>query len=273
MENISWDKEDFFFIVSTDKGYLSVRVAKNEQKILTEKAIIKLCRKHGVPVPQIILYKKLGDTFFLIEKVEGEPLTSKSLHIYDYNRVLTSLAQVLLTLHKIELKGFGFFHDDLVGRTKTWQKFITENLDKELIFLQNKRILSKLFIKKISHFLYFESTNIIPVLLHGSLMKKMLFVDKKLKVYTLTGFHHSLIGDPNWDLAGFLLYENSGRTERLINLYYLLGGMVQWDSEDFLKTALRRAIGVLEWRVRKKRGDATKLVQVVKELYGRLSLF
>ena len=272
MDNIFLGKEDCFFIVRTDKGYLSVRVAKDEQKILTEKAIIRLCKKHGIPVPQIILYKKVGDMFFLIEKVNGEPLTSKSLHIYDYNKVLTSLAQVLLILHKIELKGFGFFNDDLVGRIKTWQKFITENLDKELIFLQNKRILPKLFIKKISHFLHFESTNILPVLLHGNLMKKALFVDKKLRV-SLTGFNHALIGDPNWDLAGFLLYENFDHTKRLINLYYLLGGMVQWDSEDFLKTALRRAIVILVWRVRKQRGNTAKLVRVVRELYGRLSLF
>lgn len=264
------EKEDSFFVVDTDKGYVGVRLTRNEQKILTEKTILELCRKHGIPVPQVILYEKKGDTFFLVEEIKGEPLTSKALHIFDHNRVLASLAQVLLKLHRVERKGFGFLSSDLTGRSASWQQFITENLDKELLFLQDKRVLPRTFLKNLSHYLHFEHGRISPTLLHGNLSTNALFIDEKLRISAFTTFSRSLTGDPNWDLAGFLIYEGFDRAKRLIKSYYLLGGLVEWDSEVFLKTTARRAIATLAWRVRQRRGEIEKVKGVLMDLYERL---
>jgi aminoglycoside phosphotransferase (APT) family kinase protein len=225
----------------------------------TEKAVLELCKNQGIPVPSIILYEELhdksGDTFTMVEEIAGEPFITKKLLIFDYDRILAQLAEILMKIHSIRLGKFGYLTPTLVGTRNSWHEFLMQDMDIKLRTLSKKGIFSRVMIKRISKTLDFKPKKAYPVLLHGHISKAVVYVDSNLRISNIINFVQSLSGDPNYEMAGFLVYEGFDRAKRLIRRYHSLGGNVTWDSEELLKTSVRRAIASLYWAIETKQLD------------------
>lgn len=264
------------FRVLTSEGYLILRVSQDVIRVQTERKVLELCQKKGLKVPEVIFYEEgFGndkDECVIVEKVEGEPLVLRSLHIFEYNKVLTQLAEFLIKLHGINLAKFGPLRPNLEGIYESWQQFITRDLDMQLEYLTRSQVMPKAIVRNLTYLLHFESTAVLPMLLNGSLSTKSIFVDERLRISAIGDFMRPISGDPGYDLAGFLLSEGFDRAKRLLKSYYLLGGFVEWDSEEFLKTILRRAVGTLYWKV-KNNDDISGLKKIMVQLAERLNEF
>lgn len=275
-QNLARGKNFQSYNILTDKGYLALRSSSDESRIKSEKIIVGLAKKHQIPIPTVMLYEELyygrEKTFILVEEIAGEPFLGKSLNIFDFNRVLTQFAEILLSLHSIEFNKFGFLRlnsagNGVVANYENWNKFMLNDLEIQLKYFKRAKILDVSIIEVISRVLKFESRHVSPALLHGHISSGMIFVKNHLKIASIVNLTQPLSGDPNWEMAGFLIYDGPDRAKRLVKSYFLLGGLVEWGSKDFLKTALRRAIGSLYWVLKTRQANLVRgRLETVKQL-------
>lgn len=242
------------WLAKTDQGYITLKLRPDDVSLQREKAVNSYCKKVNLPTAKIRYFNHISidgsDYWILVEKNSGIPLKDFKLHLYDYNRVLSNLAGICLKLHNIPISGFGRINPSLCGYLKSWQDFLDLDLDLHINTLKKKGLLNPVQVKKTRKILSTKFNNCkIPLLLHGLLSTDSVFINNRLEITTISNFEQSLSGDPNYDLAGFLIYEGTDRTKRLIKSYYLLGGTVEWDSPEFRKNCLRRIISTIYWRV------------------------
>ena len=254
-ESLSHNPKLKSYTILTDKGYLSLRSSRETERIEIEVNGLELMRTKGTTcIPKIIYhdtveYKK-QPLFLLVEEIYGSPLNSAGLTIFSYNKVLAQLAEILVGLHDITLYRYGTLGPSLVGSFYTWNSFLVSSLEKELDVLREHKIFPSTIMKRIQKSLHFRQDKISSSLLHGHIASGYVYIDKNLHIATVSNFVYPVSGDPNWELAGFLLYDGLDRARRLVNCYYLLGGFVEWDSEDLLKTALRRSAQSLSYELK-----------------------
>lgn len=258
-ESLSSEPEFLSYSLLTTEGYFDFRASTNKARLETEKAVLALCRKKLIPVPKVVLNEILEINRqpyeFMVEKIKGEPLTVQKIHIFDYNQILSNFAEILWRLHSIQLENFGPLEPNLRGRRGNWRNFFNQDLDIQLETIRREKVLKPSVVRFITQILTSSQLKINPILLHGHISSKVIYINNKLKIANLAGFSQPLSGDPNYEMAGFLIYEGFDRAKRLIRPYRLLGGLVEWDSPEFLRTSLRRVIGLLYWKAKAKQED------------------
>jgi len=273
-ELVSPGPELISYLLLTNEDCVDFHAWVNKARWETERAVLDLCRRQKIPVPKILLEGKneINDQVyqFLIEGIKGEPLNSQRIHLFDYNRVLDQVAKVLLKLHTIGLEGFGPLEPSLRGRRGSWSAFLAQDLAVQLEILHKEKIFKGSVIKTMSEIFNCASAKVIPVLLHGQLSTAVIYVDRNLNVCCLSNFTQALSGDPNYEMAGFLIYEGFDRTKRLMRAYQSFGGLTAWDSPEFLRLCLRRVISLLFWKVKTKQSETTgPLKQTALEIIHR----
>lgn len=253
------DEHSTSYIVSTDKGFLNVDVSRQNNQLEIEKAVLKLCQTKNIPVPDIALYEKIDDsripTFLMIKAMKGKPFAQERVNIFDYNRVLSRFAEILLNLHENQLDKFGFLDTNLRAHANEWHLFLNKNLDQELRVIHRSQIFSPEMRNIIEKNVFFKQGGEKAVFLHGHITASSIYINKDLKITELTNFKQPLSGDPYYEMAGFLLYEGFDRTKRLVRRYRSLGGHIEWNSPYFLRISLRRTLRSLYWSIIKKQSD------------------
>ena len=243
------------YTILTNKGYLAIRYSDTKELIDKIEKVVMLCRNEGVTVAEIVY----SDPYLLIEKIEGEPFVQKGLHIFEYNKVLTSFAQQLIKLHAIDYDKLKFLESSSTSPAKP-------SPQDQLKILRKKNILTLPDADKIITLLQKKQPKSYRMLLHGNIASSILYVNKNLEVTSIINFSKPIIGDPNYEMAGFLINEGFDRTRRLIKSYYLAGGFVEWDSPFFITTSVKRVIDTLLWRMEKKQTQTEKLERILHKL-------
>ena len=141
-------------------------------------------------------------------------------------------------------------------KTQSAVAFFIANLEKHIALLKKRGILQSIQLSTLKRILNHKVDLLQPSLLHGLLSTQTVFINDKLKVATLANMFEPIAGDPHYDLAGFLLYDGLDRAKRLIQSYYLLGGNVEWLSQELIQTSLRRTIASMYWRIHRGQMDS-----------------
>jgi len=196
-----------------------------DKKIL--KVHAKLEEYPEIPAPKIITSGRLSDgkVFFVHEYLEGIPLGKRSIideKIVDmYNMgnpsdYLIQLTDLLLKIHLIKCKGFGYIDvnkKDLTGRYNTWIDWLktestrwledlaeAEHEGKEFIsekqYEEYKQALKELF-EKNEEFMEVEQ----GVLVHWDMNNPGNVLIEKGIITGIIDFEWSIIGDPMWDFV------------------------------------------------------------------------
>lgn len=269
------DKQFTSYIASTNKGFLNIDVSQNNYQLEIEKAVFSLCQTKNIPIPKIILYEKMNYSkmplFLMIKEMKGKPFAQERMHLFDFNRVLSQLAEILLKLHQNQFSNFGFLNSDLRAQSSEWHTFLNQTLDEELRIIYNSQIFSKETRKIIEENVFFKPEKRKAVLLHGNIRSSSIYINDNLKITGLTNFKQPLAGDPHYELAEFLVYDGFDRAKRLIRRYNSLGGLIEWDSLYFLQISLRRALMSLSCAINRGQSNlAVRLIKIITQLVARL---
>ncbi len=268
------DKEGYkSFIVLTNAGFLEIHASADEDKIKVEKEVIELGLANQLPLPKIVYYNQVSFSdhkFWVIAlSIKGKPLLNQKIHIFDYNKILTSYAQALINLHKISPAKWGYLKPGLTGSKNSWNDFIKQDINTHCDYLHQSKIIDRKIASKIIKLLDFNFTPPLCSLLHGHLSSNIAYIDDQFNISTISHFIQPTGGDPNYDLAGFLVYEGFDRARRLINSYYLLGGNVEVNSDFLLRNALKRSLLNLYWAIKDKSGDSFHRKEILLEILSK----
>lgn len=244
------------YLVGVKKNYFHVTISAKENRIKTKINLLQLLKKKQLPIPEIIDSNMIinDDTIFYtcVEKVAGRPFFLEKLHIYDHNRVLANFAKTLLEIHRIQLLLYGFLKPNLNSNYPDWNMFISSEIEGKIEELQKNKIFTLSVYRSLKTMVYKKNKHTHPILLHGQLSGKSLYIDSDFEITAITDITLPLSGDPHYDLAGFMLHEGFERAQRLIKTYYLLGGLVEWNSETLIRHVLIRYVRFLFWAVQQE---------------------
>lgn len=215
---ITSDNNKVLSAETADGKKLIIRTSsqKGRNKFASEKMILDLLVKFGIPVPHVIAIdstrKIIPDRVIsVVEKLDGQTLT------IDYTKdvavdsaLLYQLGSTLKKIHNVEVgKGFGFLDEQGIGSYATWEDFVLSPFRPEkLKSLIDKGLVSNEDLQKIIYF--FESkgnllTSCPRKLLHGDfVLNNILQRDNKLT--GIIDFENAKAGDPLWDISHFALY-------------------------------------------------------------------
>ncbi len=215
------------------------------------------------PFPEKLALEYTSDgQLIILEKIQGYPLNDLGLNLYEFNQVLTNLSSLLLNIHLNLVPSYGSLNKDSVGGFQNWESFLLFDLNKQINLISKYKILknqklikSKLLIEKFAQFHKPGS------LLHGRISSSSLFVDKNLNILTLADFTQPISGNPEYELASFMVYDGFDRCKRLTKTYFLQGGEVEFDSPSFKAHCLRRLISSLSWRI--QNGQLNNLTSLI----------
>lgn len=146
----------------------------------------------------------------ITEFIKGDTIHDLSLNKKINPLILIELGKTVAKFHKMETRKFGFFQLDKIikndfgyGKYNFWRTYILKNLDNHLSFCLKTKIINQEIKEKILWLFKFYGKfleNINPVLLHGDLTNRNIFV-KKNKIICIIDWEDCLSGDPIFDIA------------------------------------------------------------------------
>lgn len=189
----------------------------DRNKFLSEKMILDLLRRNGIPVPRIIALDTTKTiipdrTIFVCERLPGETLNGDpTKNKIAETSLLIQIGSVLKRIHEIEVgRGFGFIDEQGNGTNKCWEEFVLKPFHSErLTFLVDRGFISKADLIKAINFANsnrFLLDNCPRKLLHGDFALSNI-LQKDNKLVAVIDFENAKAGDPLWDIAHFVVYE------------------------------------------------------------------
>lgn len=251
-----------------------------ELNIITNYFLNALFKKHKLPYYKTYIAdtsRKLTDTDFEIRNyLKGKSLFDLSHSRKNLNRYIKKTGTLLKKLHKIKCGGFGqpnlkilFKINKLIGIHKSWFKFLSLNLDRQLnICLKHKIINKKQKLDILNIFI--NNKNLLKInqssLLNGDVANHNIIVSGTK--CTFIDWEDCIIGDPVYDLAYYIsgIYEN----ENWVNSFLQGYGNILTNKHNlnrfniyFLRISIAKAVSRINLSSQKKAGlpDIEKRIQ------------
>ena len=167
----------------------------------------RLCRSHGIPVPEVVDAADHGDELDYIASVElpGASLWTQPPSRRDLPGILRDAGERLRAMHEIELEGYGpIISPGRGGHSTWWRPFLEQARNENLPFLVDCGALTSSDADAIERQLT-DALELIPAegprrLLHGNLEGDHLFADGG-RFTGFIDFGDMQSGDPAFDLA------------------------------------------------------------------------
>lgn len=207
-----------------------IRINKNPNLFKVESIGYEIFKKQGIPVPKIIAYKEnpplIGYSTMIMSSAKGTTINEADISLGQRDVIYERIGELLKTIHKTKLEGFGFLkvtNQRLVGEFLTWQdyrKSREQRNHRDFNFLVDKNFVTNeesLKIKKIYDeiaLLNFGKAS----LLHRDVHTNHIFIkgDSVTGIIDLGGL---MAGDPRYDIANSLVFQNHREQEHFIKGY------------------------------------------------------
>lgn len=191
---------------------------QDRNKFASERWAIQQLAQKGLPVPRIVAADSSRRvipkrTISIQERLPGESL-QRSYYPGEVNsEFLRQVGAALKSIHEVEISdGYGYLKENGVGEKKSWDEFVMEPFESSRFsrLLDSKLVGSE----DIAAAVAFAQGNrkflsgVPRQLLHGDFTLGNILQ----KNNTLTGildFENAKSGDPLWDIAQFMVYENA----------------------------------------------------------------
>ena len=176
-------------------------------------------RAAGVPAPRVLAVDTsttlIPCSFFLMEQVAGQPLSSLTLPAAQHRRVVRQIGHVVRRIHTIPLDGFGWLDEagyratgQVHGAAPTWPAAILAEVPASLAYLEQTAAIDPGLANTIRRLIdayrpLLEGTTA-GSLLHGDLGALHVWVDPvRERVTGIVDWGERSVGDPMWDLAAY----------------------------------------------------------------------
>jgi aminoglycoside phosphotransferase (APT) family kinase protein len=281
---------NYLYYIKKDDIKIVLRVGHNNKDISTYRKIsylFEFIRKYDIPVPEIILsgevkcYDDIIRPFIVENLIDAKDL----FHVEDINEYFPDLAKILVKLHCIELKGFGYIgclKNGFCGMQNSWHLFLDYEIKNSLKMLLKKGfITSDVHEKYLSAFSTLLSKHNAHIkktpsrFLHGDISPGNFLADeKKKKIKAVLDVDFATVGDPAWEFAG-----QRYATEELLKPYIQLcksknkdSDKQEFDEQEFrfrirLYNPIKKLIIAAAWTKK----DKTKISTHLKEIEDALS--
>lgn len=221
----------------------------------------------SVPTPRILAYQEspheIGKPTMIMSAAHGVELSRAQLLPHEKLNIYEEMGDTLRRIHSIQIEGFGeleVIDSQLEGKSKSWSEYwdSDNNLDrKELHYLaesgaatQEEMIAVEAIHREIS-LLKIEKGS----LLHLDLNPNHVFVQNN-KISSIIDLGRLISGDPRYDIAMCLAFQNSEEQERfkkgygelstdpVVDKYLLtiLAGKVEWSYKMGLTDRFEKAV-------------------------------
>ncbi|CAF1054980.1 unnamed protein product [Rotaria sordida] len=194
---------------------------------------INECRKHGVPVPQVLLVGKelinneMRD-IMILEKVKGRSfrkvIDGENISKNDVAQVLEQAGTILKRIHSVKVNGYWRLNHDNQWDFDSWTDYMKSTIrdrieDKQCLFDVGLNEGDFNFIMK-CHVLYMNNYECHqPVLCHGDYTHEHWFVDESLNITGIIDFGDMQGGPVTTDFAIFQMNESKSDVNSLIRGY------------------------------------------------------
>jgi aminoglycoside phosphotransferase (APT) family kinase protein len=189
-------------IVITDKGKYVLKVPhKEKNKILKEVVATHLCKKKGVPVPQVLYY---NNNFLIEENIEGKDLDGVKTSKKIFSKIYYDMGKILRKMHSIKGKGFGSVQGTtLNGEYSSQKQYIESFIYKEIEKLERTKYYDSKYILKIKQH-YEKEAHLLntkeSVLLHSDMWNDNIMI-KDNKILGIIDFGDLCVGPPMQEFA------------------------------------------------------------------------
>ncbi|CAF2969220.1 unnamed protein product [Rotaria sp. Silwood2] len=231
-------------IISNDSEVYDVRLDNDTYVILKvrrfgdvlydqEAWAINECRKHGVPVPQVLFVRKeLIDNemrdIMILEKLKGKSfrkvIDEQNISENDVVRVLEQAGIILKKIHSVKVNGYWRLNHNNQWDFDSWADYIKSTIkdrieDKKYLFDVGFTEEDVNFIMK-CHDLFMNNYECHqPVLCHGDFTHEHWYVDESLNITGIIDFGDMQGGPVTTDFAIFKTYELESDISSLIRGY------------------------------------------------------
>lgn len=198
-----------------------VRIARERNAYPVEMWVYNRFQELGIPCPKTIAYQEtpsqIGSPTMIMEKVSGKSLDQVELSPEIEERIYKEVGEILKKVHQIKIDGFGFLTiqgDQLTGRNKTAKESWGERTLKDLEYLSEHNLVTKLEYKAIlsiyNEILKAEVNQ--SVFIYNDLHKAHIFTDGE-KITGVIDLGNSFAGDPRYDIASTLFFLEDSEAE------------------------------------------------------------
>lgn len=255
-----------------------IRTNKDKNVFEVEQIGYKIFGKQGIPVPKIIAYqenpKSIGFPTMIMSSAEGKIIKESNVSLEQNDIIYENLGKLLNKIHETKIKNFGpmkVSNQELIGKFLTWKERCDSSQNKNnrvLDFsIENKFITSeeankiKEIHKEISLLNFREAS-----LLHMDLHHEHFFVTGT-EITGIIDLGALEAGDPRYDIAMSLMFQNSREQEHFKKSY----GELANDNivNKYLITILVRKI--FSRSQRDIKGNIEKLLPMLKEALAKES--
>ncbi len=265
------------YVVETSKGDAIVRIAKERNSFPFEIWAYTRFKAIGIPCPEVIAYQErpsgIGFPTMILEKISGNPLKDVELSPEKEDLSYEEMGAILRKIHSITVEGYGYFQFNegvARGKDSSWGQYLESSGARGNLhhLLENGFISPSEFEILLGNY---EALVVLPV-------SKPVFVYNdfhSVHVFTdgdeITGIidpGNAIAGDPRYDIAMSLYFQNDRQQESFKNGYGVLANDPEVDKYLLFiaaqKVALRHKAG---------RDNVAKGADRLKELLSPGRLF
>jgi aminoglycoside phosphotransferase (APT) family kinase protein len=245
-----------------------IRINKNPRIFSAEVIGYKLFLGQGIPVPVVIAYEEnpphIGFPTMLLTAAEGENLHDAVLLPEEKDSLYEEAGMLMQKLHNIKLEGYGpaeAHNNTLRGMYNTWKEnwqSAESHFIEEISYAAEKGLFIKEEIEKIMALQAKISSLEFGVgsLLHRDIHSAHIFIQNK-KISGIIDLGRLLVGDPRYDIAMSLVFQNERHQEHFKKGYGEL-------ADDPIVLQYLAIIAATKTAYRSKRGQSEMALKAQK---------
>ena len=225
VENTTHGFASQVFKAVLDGRVVFIRINKNPRIFPAELLGYTLFKEHGIPVPDVVAYQAhpatIGHPTMIMYGAEGVELRKSELSLEEKNIVYEKMGALMKRMHEIHVDGYGPVEakeGKLAGRFSSWKENWTAResyFREEFEYLRANALLTQEEIQKLSD-VHIEISTLEfgkASLLHGDFHGVHVFVEGTV-ITGVIDLGRLLAGDPRYDIAMSLVFQNPRHRER-----------------------------------------------------------
>jgi aminoglycoside phosphotransferase (APT) family kinase protein len=223
-EKITKGYQSQVYKANLDNSIIFIRINKDPNVFEVEQLGYKIFEEKGIPVPKIIAYKEkpisIGQPTIIMTSAVGQTIYEAKPSQEQNDIIYKHLGEILRKINETKLEGFGQLtvkDDTLVGKFSSWNEYCksqNEHHSRALDFCIDKNFVTNEEANKIRNL--YKEIELLDFgkasLLHKDIHQNHFFVQGS-EVTGIIDLGSIMAGDPRYDIAMSLVFQNSSQQE------------------------------------------------------------